>query len=131
MGITIRLTESELFNLIGDAAKEFSNTPKKVLGREFKVNTDTNPYTLSIKNNAEEFIDLQLFYLGSQVNVVGITPKLEETEDNTKKLLGYKFLFKNGSVRLIESATIKDIIKFVDEKDKQDLTINGLKIIKI
>jgi hypothetical protein len=131
MGITIRLTESELINLIGDAVKEFSNTPKKVLGREFKVNTDTKPYTLSIKNNTGEFIDLQMFYLGSEVNVVNIIPNLEETEEKTKKLLGYNFLFKNGNERLIETPTIKTIIEFVDNKMEMTHSISGLKIIKI
>jgi len=131
MGIIIRLTESELIDLIGGAVKEFSNTPKKVLGREFKINTDTKPYTLSIKNNTGEFVDLQMFYLGSEVNVVNIVPNLEETEEKTKKLLGYDFLFKNGNERLIETPTIKTIIEFVDNKMEMTYSISGLKIIKI
>jgi hypothetical protein len=118
------------------------NNPKKILGREFEILTNTDPYTLKIQNKKETntdpstptnptFTSLQMSALGSKLNPTAIEPVVEKKDDGKTLIKGYNFTFKNGNQRLIDVDNIKLIIDFVDDKTQTQFSKSGLVITKI
>lgn len=125
----------KMMNLIinENASNQSPNTLlDKILGRVFKLDTNSEPYKFKIEDKEKNLISMQIIAPdGSFINIEKVDHVLEETSDGGKKLVGYNFQGKSGKVKLINLDNIKKIIDFVDDPKKTLLTISFVTFEKI
>lgn len=105
---------------------------EKILGRKFNLDTSKEPYTFEIEDKNKNLIKMQIIApTGNFINIVDVDHVIEELPDGSKKLLGYNFKGKSGTVKLIEPTDVRKIIEFVDNPDLKSKTISFVQFKKI
>ena len=104
----------------------------KILGRPFQLVKTEVPYKFEIQDNKNNMIKMQITAPnGSFINIDEVDHVLEETDGGGKKLIGYNFKGKSGTVKMIDVPNVKRIIEFVDNSEKKSITISFVTFEKV
>lgn len=104
----------------------------KILGRQFKLDLTEEPYKFQIEDKNKNFVKMQIKAPNDNfINIVDVDHVVEDFGDGSKKLVGYNFKGKSGTVKLIEAQNVKKILDFVDDPKRKSLTISLVTFEKI
>lgn len=104
----------------------------KILGRQFKLDLTEEPYKFQIEDKNKNLVKMQIKAPnGNFINIVDVDHVVEDFGDGSKKLVGYNFKGKSGTVKLIEAQNVKKILDFVDDPKRKSLTISLVTFEKI
>ena len=104
----------------------------KILGRQFKLDLTEEPYKFQIEDKNKNLVKMQIKApTGNFINIVDVDHVVEDFGDGSKKLVGYNFKGKSGTVKLIEVQNVKKILDFVDDPKRKSLTISLVTFEKI
>lgn len=104
----------------------------KILGRQFKLDLTEEPYKFQIEDKNKNLVKMQIKAPnGNFINIVDVDHVVEDFGDGSKKLVGYNFKGKSGTVKLIEAQNVKKILDFVDDPERKSLTISLVTFEKI
>ena len=104
----------------------------KILGRQFKLDLTEEPYKFQIEDKNKNLVKMQIKApTGNFINIVDVDHVVEDFGDGSKKLVGYNFKGKSGTVKLIEAQNVKKILDFVDDPERKSLTISLVTFEKI
>jgi hypothetical protein len=104
----------------------------KILGRQFKLDLTEEPYKFQIEDKNKNLVKMRIKAPnGNFINIVDVDHVVEDFGDGSKKLVGYNFKGKSGTVKLIEAQNVKKILDFVDDPERKSLTISLVTFEKI
>lgn len=104
----------------------------KILGRQFKLDLTEEPYKFQIEDKNKNLVKMRIKAPnGNFINIVDVDHVVEDFGDGSKKLVGYNFKGKSGTVKLIEAQNVKKILDFVDDPEGKSLTISLVSFEKI
>lgn len=104
----------------------------KILGRQFKLDLTEEPYKFQIEDKNKNLVKMRIKAPnGKFINIVDVDHVVEDFGDGSKKLVGYNFKGKSGTVKLIEAQNVKKILDFVDDPERKSLTISLVTFEKI